>query len=537
MSLLQNYTYLDGAGSNSTTTLLASMTNGSNAAFNYTYDANGNILTISEGTITKATFTYDKLNQLIREDNAYSGLSIDYVYDIGGNIVTRTEYSMTNDERSDLLRTFNFTYDTTWKDQLKSVTCSGETCPTNQNTTIEYDSIGNPTTYLNGASLTWSNGRELAKFEIGNTDYQYVYNENGIRTSKKKTNGQLVTETVFYLNGSSIVRQVTGTKIMDFFYDENGNLYGFKEAGSMYYYLRNGQNDIIGIIDNTGTQVVAYTYDSWGNPIEPTGTSASTIGADNPFRYRGYYFDSDTGLYYLNSRYYDSNVGRFINADGLVTASSTLLGANMYGYCENNPIVRADLYGSSFDDIVAFGGDLYRGLSQMRAYLGAFRNIPSSLIKITLASGAGLISGTATFDDIKNDVCNANFFNQDENIVSNSKVFSFYKGVPVIRFSGEQASFTILGSIMLNRSVADEGVEVETIQHEYGHFVQESFIGTPRYIGKVAIPSLIGYATVPYDRYFSLPWERSAEYFGGVTRNYNYADYSDLASMYYSMIP
>jgi RHS repeat-associated protein len=115
----------------------------------------------------------------------------------------------------------------------------------------------------------------------------------------------------------------------------------------MYYYLRNGQNDIIGILNSSGVQVVSYVYDSWGNPISTTGTLASTIGADNPFRYRGYYFDFDTGLYYLSSRYYDSTVGRFINADGLINASSTLLGTNMYGYCENNPIMNFDPSGRS----------------------------------------------------------------------------------------------------------------------------------------------------------------------------------------------
>jgi RHS repeat-associated protein len=113
----------------------------------------------------------------------------------------------------------------------------------------------------------------------------------------------------------------------------------------MYYYVRNGQSDIIGILDSTGIQVVYYQYDSWGNPLTPTGSLASTIGTDNPFRYRGYYLDSETGLYYLNSRYYDSSVGRFINADGLISSSSSLLGTNMYGYCENNPISFVDKSG------------------------------------------------------------------------------------------------------------------------------------------------------------------------------------------------
>jgi RHS repeat-associated protein len=209
---------------------------------------------------------------------------------------------------------------------------------------ITYDEKGNPWTYRDGLSFTWANGRELAGVTNGTQTGSYTYNDSGIRTSKTYNNAT----TNYYLNGSSIVRQVSGTKILDFFYDENGNLYGFKEAGAMYYYLRNGQNDIIGILDNTGAQVVSYVYDSWGNPISTTGTLATTIGADNPFRYRGYYFDSETGLYYLNSRYYDSTVGRFINADEFINSNESLLSTNIYTYCENNPIKNIDSNGKFF---------------------------------------------------------------------------------------------------------------------------------------------------------------------------------------------
>jgi len=326
-----SYTYLDGSGSNSTTTLLASMTNGSNAAFNYTYDANGNILTIKEGTTLKATYTYDKMNQLIREDNVYSSKSIDYIYDIGGNIVGRTEYVYSGGLRGALIDTFDYVYSTSWKDQMTSY--DGES--------ITYDSIGNPLSYRDGLIFTWANGRELTGVTNGTKTGSYTYNDSGIRTSK--TYDEVTTN--YYLNGSSIVRQTDGAKTLDFFYDENSNLYSFKEAGSMYYYLRNGQNDIIGILNSSGVQVVYYTYDSWGNPKSTTGTLATTVGADNPFRYRGYYFDSDTGLYYLNSRYYDSEVGRFINADECVGVSQNILGSNLYSYALNNPINYVDKVG------------------------------------------------------------------------------------------------------------------------------------------------------------------------------------------------
>jgi len=333
------YTYLDGAGTNSTTTLLGSMQNGSNEAFNYTYDSRGNILTISEGTLPKATYTYDKMNQLISEDNVYTSKSIDYDYDIGGNIVSRTEYNYINGSRGSLIDAYDYAYDTSWKDQL--ISYDGQS--------ITYDEIGNPLTYRDNLSFTWANGRELTSVANNGISGSYTYNDSGIRTSKTYDG----VTTNYFLNGSRVVRQVTGSKILDFFYDENGNLYGFKDDGDMYYYVRNGQSDIIGILDSTGIQVVYYQYDSWGNPITPSGSLASTIGADNPFRYRGYYLDSETGLYYLNSRYYDSTVGRFINANELIQTGKDINSNNQYSYCENNPISRIDDSGTFWN--IVFG--------------------------------------------------------------------------------------------------------------------------------------------------------------------------------------
>jgi len=336
------YTYLDGSAANTTTTLLASMTNGTNAAFNYTYDSSGNILTISEGATLKASYTYDKMNQLISENNVYSEKSIDYVYDVGGNIVSRTEYALVNGQRDSKQKTYTFSYATGWKDQLETVSCTGTDCPVEQNFT--YDNIGNPLTYRNGLSFTWANGRELTSYTKSGITTNYTYNDSGIRTSKKVVNGA---ETTYYLNGSSIVRQVTGDKILDFVYDENGNLYGFKEDGAMYYYVRNGQSDIIGILDSTGLLIASYVYDSWGNLVNKNDIILGTVAYDNPFRYRGYYFDSDTELYYLNSRYYDSTVGRFINADGALGANKDLLAYNLYAYCSNNPVNFSDPSGNA----------------------------------------------------------------------------------------------------------------------------------------------------------------------------------------------
>ena len=121
--------------------------------------------------------------------------------------------------------------------------------------------------------------------------------------------------------------------------------------GQLYYYEYNGQGDIIGLVDSNMNEVVTYSYDTWGNLLSIGGSLASTVGEINPFRYRGYYYDTETKLYYLNSRYYDPNTGRFLNADDEVDASGNLLGTNVFAYCDNNPVMRSDPSGqwSLFD--------------------------------------------------------------------------------------------------------------------------------------------------------------------------------------------
>ncbi|EYE87143.1 hypothetical protein Q428_14995, partial [Fervidicella metallireducens AeB] len=128
-------------------------------------------------------------------------------------------------------------------------------------------------------------------------------------------------------------------------YDSSDNLISMNLNGVEYYYIRNGQGDIIGLFDNTGTQVVSYSYDSWGKLISTTGTLASTVGQKNPYRYRGYRFDTETGFYYLQSRYYNPEWGRFINEDAIVGNMGELLSYNMFAYCMNNPINLVDKNG------------------------------------------------------------------------------------------------------------------------------------------------------------------------------------------------
>ena len=131
-----------------------------------------------------------------------------------------------------------------------------------------------------------------------------------------------------------------------FSYDANGDVVSVNYNGTEYFYLRNGQNDVVGLMDGSGNRVVEYTYDAWGKLISTTGTLATSLGADNPFRYRGYYYDTETGLYYLMTRYYDPEVCRFISADVYMTTGQGVLGGNMWAYCLNNPVNMVDQTGS-----------------------------------------------------------------------------------------------------------------------------------------------------------------------------------------------
>ena len=120
--------------------------------------------------------------------------------------------------------------------------------------------------------------------------------------------------------------------------------------GTYYYYLRNAQGDIVKLIDKTGTAVVEYTYDSWGKLLRTTGSLSATFGKEQPFRYRGYVYDEETSWYYLQSRYYNPEIGKFISADVYLSTGRGVLGHNAYAYCRNNPIVRLDPSGMADED-------------------------------------------------------------------------------------------------------------------------------------------------------------------------------------------
>ena len=296
-----------------------------------------------------------------------STIKYEYTYDDRGNILTEKEYAVTVDENGEKVYTLieantdTYVYDETWKDKL--ISYNGQT--------ITYDAVGNPINYM-GNALTWTMGRQLASF--GNISYKY--NEDGIRTSKT-SNG---VTTKFYLNGTNIIEQTDGTTTFYFFYDSVGEIVGFKYNGNNYLYVKNPMGDIIGISDAAGNLIASYTYDAWGKVTSVTGSNTA-IGELNPFRYRSYYYDSDIQLYYLQSRYYDPEIGRFINSDDVNIIDLLLLGKyNPYSYCWNCPNMSVDLLG-----YIALPGTIHR---QVVLHIKEKnKNLEISQVKILYSNG------------------------------------------------------------------------------------------------------------------------------------------------------
>ena len=350
-----SYTYYDSnRGENFTTTKIKEETIAKDT-YKYEYDTNGNITDIYKKVNNDwqrlYLYEYDEFNQLITSCDYINQKQYRYDYDEAGNILTETvsrigAHGQLYDSR---VNTYGYD-DANWGDKLTSY--NGET--------ITYDEIGNPLSYRDGMEMTWLNGRKLTTLQSGNDSISYKYDSNGVRTSKT-VNG--VEYTYEYLNGK-LMHETRGEKVFDYCYDANGQLYAvsYKANSSTdavtYYYAHNWRGDITSIYDAGGNVVAKYEYDAWGNVLTVTNSNNSEITDPNhianlnPFRYRSYYYDSESGLYYLMSRYYDPVTHRFLNADGYFQSGNGILDTNMNAYCRNNPIMNSDPTGNHPSDVI-----------------------------------------------------------------------------------------------------------------------------------------------------------------------------------------
>ena len=336
-----------GYGTGSVTNLVSSITQpGCNCG--YGYDDNGNIASATlNGKWTG--YTYDELGQLIQVNDhsdtrsGENGTTWKYTYDLGGNILKKERFAYA--DTTTPLETVTYEYgDANWRDKLTAVNGNA----------IAYDAIGNPLS--DGTwTYTWQNGRQLQKMQKSGVTAEFVYNADGLRV-QKTVNG---VATKYTLHGKNVVHMTSGADELHFFYDAQNKPAVVIFNGIAYAYLYDLQGDVIGLVDNNGTQMVSYTYDAWGKMLSKTGTLASTLGTIQPFRYRGYALDEETELYYNQSRFYNPSIARFITADttGVLTASlKSLTEKNLFAYCDNNPVMRKDIDGAFWDtffDIVS----------------------------------------------------------------------------------------------------------------------------------------------------------------------------------------
>jgi RHS repeat-associated protein len=380
-SLNTTYSYKEKNNYETTQLNGINVTLGDRPLFNevYTYDDSGNI-TLIENSSGKDLYkyTYDVQQQITAEYNFVLGTATTYTYDDFGNILTKTPYTnVTSDDLSTATvgETKSYTYDTTWTDKLTSF--GGES--------IVYDEIGNPTTYR-GATLTWE-GRQLMSYSKDGTNISYQYNADGLRTKQLKhdsqgrvsieityiwDNGQLVGYTSTLYDYSAETGTTSNSFDAKIHYDEASEPYAVTLGENTYYYIRNAVGDVKGVINaDTGEYVYALNTSAYGvlSFVEPDLTFDTaglipdqiiqiiqqmqklalqlSLCLPTANTYKGYSYDIFTGLYYLQSRYYDPEVGRFINADDVdyLGVGNRPLSYNLFAYCENNPVNNSDSSG------------------------------------------------------------------------------------------------------------------------------------------------------------------------------------------------
>lgn len=354
---ITNYEYAKGEERNSTTNLISKLTqkyaNNKIVNYEYSYDSSGNITQVKENGNIVAKYSYDELNQLTWAADRNSGLYTNITYDNAGNITNVKEYNLSTSSWSpnSLKQEKNYTYaNQKWKDKMTKY----------NGTVITYDSMGNPLLYRDGMNLLWENGRRLSGINSSTGNIAYRYNKDGMRVQKE--DDTYITNYYYDSNNRLTGLSIAGSTLF-FYYDEKGNVTAFSNNDIMYYYLKNVQGDIVKIVTEDGTVVANYVYDAWGKVLSITNGTGAPVSSSNifhianlnPFRYRGYMYDNETGFYYLQTRYYDPITGRFLNADDTQYIKSEVLSANLYTYCLNNPIKYVDYNGRSFITIFLIG--------------------------------------------------------------------------------------------------------------------------------------------------------------------------------------
>ena len=300
-----------------------------NSYIKYAYDNMGNISAVYVNGKLAIRYAYDSIGKLVREDNKPLNKTCVFEYDNSGNIINKREFAFTLKNSAEL-EELDFVDKAYIYNGDKLLSYNGEIC--------EYDLMGKPVKYR-GKTLEWSNGKQLTHYDT----HLFTYCGQGNRFTK---NGLYFV----YDSDNRLIRQGNG---IDFIYDHTG-VAGFVYNAMKYYYRKDIQGNVTALINDNGLVVASYVYDAWGNHkvYDINGvetTDVTDIGNINPFRYRSYYYDIETGLYFLKTRYYDPETGRFISPDSIEYINpETINGLNLYAYCGNNPVMNVDPNGNAF---------------------------------------------------------------------------------------------------------------------------------------------------------------------------------------------
>lgn len=388
--LVHSYSYYSTPNGNETS--LISQENVGSTSYNYLYDGLGNIIKITKNGVDLFYYEYSSSGSLVREYNYQTGIVTVFGYDRAGNVNGKYIFSGFSVEATaghimaaypyGLVDEVSYSYgNDNWGDLLTNY----------DGTNISYSANYNPLNWRNANAFVWS-GRALTGVTLkNNTSITYSYDAFGSRINKRV--GGTTHQYVF--DGNSIIAEiVTGNEnyTLYYYYDAAGNIVGFRHDSVDYYFQKNWRGDVVGIVNPAGTVVTEYSYDAWGKVISVTGSMASTVGRINPIRYRGYYYDVETGFYYLNTRYYDPEVGRFVSADTtdvLAASPNSLTDKNLFAYCDNNPIMYKDDGGEFWHILVGAGvGAIVGAASSIVSQVISGQEVNWTAVAIEAVSGA-----------------------------------------------------------------------------------------------------------------------------------------------------
>ncbi|WP_336864602.1 DNRLRE domain-containing protein [Peribacillus frigoritolerans] len=282
-------------------------------SFDYTYDAKGNRSSekSKDGT---SQFTYDKSGQLTKEVRP-NGDTIDYTYDAVGNRLTKIITKGSN------MTTHTYTYD------------AANQLATNNGASISHDKNGNLTNDGKRTFVYDAQDRLMEVKEGATSLGKYQYNSEGLRTSK--TIGSTAIYYTYDENNNVVLEtNKSGAVLASYVYDNANRPLTMTKAGKTYTFHANAHGDITSVTDEAGTIVASFQYDAWGNHLKESGSFASQV----PFRYAGYRYDTETKLYYLQQRYYNPDIGRFLTLDPVLGDKENPITQNGYAYADNDPV-------------------------------------------------------------------------------------------------------------------------------------------------------------------------------------------------------